>query len=88
MFTNIEKARYFGSIPNNNFSAVLADVAPGTDPAIVRDRINKQIFGVRAWKSTDFAQSTVSFVLGNSGIGFSVGSLIVFALIADFSSSA
>jgi putative ABC transport system permease protein len=84
MFTNIEKARYFGGIPNNNYSAVLVDVVAGTDPAIVRERINKQIFGVRAWKSTDFAQSTVSFVLGNSGIGFSVGSLIVFALIAGF----
>lgn len=84
MFTNIEKARYFGGQPNNAVSALLVDVKPGVDPATVRDRINKNIFGVRAWKSDDLAASTVSFVVGNSGIGFSVGSLIVFALIAGF----
>lgn len=84
MFTNIEKARYFGGQANNAVSALLVDVKPGVDPTTVRDRINKNIFGVRAWKSDDLAASTVSFVVGNSGIGFSVGSLIVFALIAGF----
>jgi putative ABC transport system permease protein len=84
MFTTIEKARYFGSLPNNTISALLVDVKPGADPAIVKQKINKSIFGVRAWGSEEFAQSTVNFLLGNSGIGFSVGSLIVFALIAGF----
>jgi putative ABC transport system permease protein len=84
MFTTIEKARYFGSLPNNTISALLVDVKPGADPAIVQQKINKSIFGVRAWGSNEFAQSTVNFLLGNSGIGFSVGSLIVFALIAGF----
>lgn len=84
MFTNIEKARYFGGLPNNTISALLVDVKAGVDPLVVRDRINKTIFGVRAWRSGDFAESTVNFILGNSGIGFSVGSLIVFALIAGF----
>jgi putative ABC transport system permease protein len=84
MFTTIEKARYFGGIPNNTLSALLVDVKPGADPAIVRERINKSLFGLRAWRSSDFAQSTVGFLLGNSGIGFSIGSLIVFALIAGF----
>lgn len=84
MFTTIEKARYFGNIPNTNISAVLIDVVPGKDPREVKDLINKTLFGVRAWSSKDFAASTVSFLLGNSGIGFSIGSLIVFALIAGF----
>ena len=84
MFTNIEKARYFGGLPNNTISALLVDVRPGADPLVVRDRINAGVFGVRAWRSEEFARSTVSFLLGNSGIGFSVGSLIVFALIAGF----
>jgi putative ABC transport system permease protein len=84
MFTTIEKARYFGNIPNTNISAVLIDVVPGTDPQQVKDLINKTLFGVRAWSSNDFAASTVRFLLGNSGIGFSIGSLIVFALIAGF----
>ena len=84
MFTTIEKARYFGSLPNNTISALLVDVKPGADPAIVKQKINKSIFGVRAWGSEEFAQSTVNFLLGNSGIGFSIGSLIVFALIAGF----
>ena len=84
MFTTIEKARYFGNIPNTDISAVLVDVLPGADPSAVRDRINRTIFGVRAWTSKDFAGSTVGFLLTNSGIGFSIGSLIVFALIAGF----
>ena len=84
MFTTIEKARYFGNIRNTEISAVLVDVQPGADPTAVRDRINRTIFGVRAWTSKDFAGSTVGFLLTNSGIGFSIGSLIVFALIAGF----
>ena len=84
MFTTIEKARYFGNIRNTDISAVLVDVQPGADPSVVRDRINRTIFGVRAWTSKDFAGSTVGFLLSNSGIGFSIGSLIVFALIAGF----
>jgi putative ABC transport system permease protein len=84
MFTTIEKARYFGALPNSTISALLVDVKPGVDPAVVRERINTSIFGVRAWRSEDFSQSTVNFLLGNSGIGFSIGSLIVFALIAGF----
>jgi len=84
MFTTMEKARFFGNQPNTSVSAVLVDVAPGMDPATVRDRINKSVFGVRAWTSKDFANSTVGFLLANSGIGFSIGSLIVFALIAGF----
>jgi putative ABC transport system permease protein len=84
MFTTIEKARYFGNIPNTNISAILIDVVPGKNPQEVKDLINKTLFGVRAWSSKDFAESTVTFLLGNSGIGFSIGSLIVFALIAGF----
>jgi len=84
MFTTMEKARYFGSQPNTSVSAVLLDVAPGADPAVVRDRINRSVYGVRAWTAKDFASSTVGFLLANSGIGFSIGSLIVFALIAGF----
>lgn len=84
MFTTMEKARYFGSQPNTTISAILLDVAPGQDPSVVRDRINRSVFGVRAWTSRDFGKSTVGFLLANSGIGFSIGSLIVFALIAGF----
>jgi putative ABC transport system permease protein len=84
MFTTTEKARYFGGQPNTTVSAILLDVAPGSSPSEVRDRINKSVFGVRAWTAEDFANSTVGFLLANSGIGFSIGSLIVFALIAGF----
>ncbi len=84
MFTTMEKARYFGGQANTAISAILLDVAPGQDPGVVRDRINRSVFGVRAWTSQDFGKSTVGFLLANSGIGFSIGSLIVFALIAGF----
>jgi putative ABC transport system permease protein len=84
LFTTIEKARYFGNQANTTVSAVLLDIKPGADPRVVRDRINHSVFGVRAWTSKDFEGSTVNFLLANSGIGFSIGSLIVFALIAGF----
>jgi putative ABC transport system permease protein len=39
---------------------------------------------LRAWKEKDLSSSTVSEVLKSSGIGFSVGTLIIFALITGF----
>ena len=55
---------------------------PGNDAADVRDRINGTMFGVRAWTRQDLSRSTVGTILAQSGIGYSIGTLIVFATIA------
>jgi putative ABC transport system permease protein len=82
VFTTDETARALGGSPPNKVSAYLVDVEPGSDAAEVRDRINGTMFGVRAWTREDLSRSTVSTILAQSGIGYSIGTLIVFATIA------
>jgi len=82
MFTTVSRAREFGEIPSHKASAFLVEVLPGADLQAVRNRINASIFGVRAWTKKDFSRATVSTVLATSGIALSIGTLIVFAVIA------
>ncbi len=82
MFSTVERARAYGRISSDKVSAILVDLEPGADTAVVRDRINASIFGVRAWKAEDLSSSTVSFVLSTSGIAISTGTLIVFAILS------
>ncbi|MBU6120634.1 ABC transporter permease [Hymenobacter siberiensis] len=84
LFTTLERARYLGNVPTTQLSAVLVDVQPGADPIVVRDRINRSLYGVRAWRPRDFALATKKTVLGTSGIAVSFGSLIAFAVISGF----
>ncbi|RMG57090.1 MAG: FtsX-like permease family protein [Bacteroidetes bacterium] len=84
LFTTLERARYYGNLPNTAISAVLIDVAPGYSPAAVSDEVNARVFGVRAWPAEELAASTVNSILANSGIGASTGTLIVFAIISGF----
>ena len=46
--------------------------------------INANIPGVKAWMPTEFKNQTILTVLKSSGIAFSFGTLIVFALISGF----
>jgi len=84
MYTTRERARYFGNSATTDISAVVVNVKPGYTPQQVRDQINRGIYGIRAWVRADFSQSTVSYVLGTSGIGASTGTLVVFAIISGF----
>lgn len=84
LYTTLERARYFGNASNTDISAVIVKVKPGYSPQEVRDAINQSIFGVRAWVREDFSSSTVSYVLGTTGIGASTGTLVVFAVISGF----
>lgn len=84
MYTTLERARYFGNSSTTDISAVVVNVKPGYTPEQVRDQINRGIYGLRAWVRSDFSQSTVSYVLGTSGIGASTGTLVVFAVISGF----
>ncbi len=82
VFTTIDRARYYSKFPHDKVSALLVKVKPGTDPQQVIALIDSTMFGVKAWTKKDFSKATVSTILGSSGIATSVGTLIVFAIIA------
>lgn len=82
IFTTISRARELTSMPRTMVSSFLVDIEDGEDPAIIRDRINRTMFGVRAWTQDELSKATVSTILATSGIAFSIGTLIIFAAIA------
>lgn len=83
-FTTIERARYLGNIPNNQANAFLLTWDPKFSREEVINTINKNLKGIRAWSSEDFSNQTILTVLNSSGIAFSFGTLIIFALIVGF----
>ncbi|MBX7243396.1 MAG: ABC transporter permease [Bacteroidia bacterium] len=84
VFTTIERARALTRASSNTASAFLVEVAPGTSQDEMVKLINSNVFGVRAWKGTELASSTVSIILRTTSIATSVGTLVIFALIAGF----
>lgn len=82
IYTTISRARAITGMPGTMVSAFLVDVENGEDVHVVRDRINRFMFGVRAWTKDEFSNTTVSTILATSGIAFSIGTLIIFAAIA------
>ena len=82
VFTTVSRARALANIPRTKVSAYLIDLEPNVDPLAVRDRINAQLFGVRAWTKEEFSRSTVTTILSTSGIAFSIGTLIIFAAVS------
>jgi len=82
--TTIERARYFSNLPSTSISAVLVNVDNQKNIEAIIASINQNVYGVRAWKSSELASSSVKKILASSGIALSTGTLIVFALIAGF----
>jgi len=82
MFTTIDRARYLGTFPVNKVSAFLVKTRPNIKPDSVVKEVNSQLTGVRAWTTKKLARSTVSSILSTSGIGASIGTLILFAVIS------
>jgi len=82
MFTTVSKAREFGRISSSKVSAFLVETQPGAGLPELRGHINATIFGVRAWTKKDFSRATVSTILATSGIALSIGTLIIFAVVA------
>jgi putative ABC transport system permease protein len=80
--TTIDRARALGRFPQNQVSAFLLQVTKDSAAQAVCDRINTSIYGVHAWTKADFSQASVKSVLARSGIAMSVGTLVVFAVIA------
>jgi putative ABC transport system permease protein len=84
LFTTTERARAHGGAPPGQVSAVLVELTEGADTAAVQASIEATVPGVRAWRPGELAAATRRTVLATSGIGFSVGALIFFAVLAGF----
>jgi putative ABC transport system permease protein len=82
VFTTIDRARYYSKFPREKVSALLIKVKPGADLKQITQMIDNNMFGVKSWTKKDFSAATVSTILGSSGIATSVGTLIIFAIIA------
>ncbi len=82
MNTTIDRARALGRFPTTEVSAFLVNTVKDSSAVRVCHRINSSIYGVHAWIKDDFAKASVTSVLARSGIAMSVGTLVVFAIIA------
>ncbi len=82
IFTTLDRARALGDFPANKVSAFLVETADRADIKTIRNHINTTMYGVRAWTKKELSRSTVSTILGTSGIAFSVGTLIIFATLS------
>jgi len=83
-YTSLSKARFYGNFPGDKVSAVAVQVLPGYSADQVADRINRVIFGVKAWNAQAFKHQTIRFITISSNIGTSIGSLVIFAIISGF----
>jgi putative ABC transport system permease protein len=83
-YTTIDRARFLGNVANSKTSAFLVEVDDTKNMQKVVRSINANIPGVKAWMPTEFKNQTILTVLKSSGIAFSFGTLIVFALISGF----
>jgi len=83
-FTTIERARYLTKFSKNKVSAFLVEWDNNVTQDFAIRNIHRHVRGVKAWESGDFRGATVLTVLKSSGIAFSFGTLILFALITGF----
>jgi putative ABC transport system permease protein len=83
-YTTIARARFLGNVPVNKTSAFLVKVDDNKNMQVVVNYINANIPGVKAWMPIEFKNQTILTVLKSSGIAFSFGTLIIFALISGF----
>jgi len=84
LFTTTERVRALGGTSPDRVSAALVELTEGADTAAVQASIEAIVPGVRAWRPSELAAATRRTVLATSGIGFSVGALIFFAVFAGF----
>jgi len=82
IFTDLSLAATLGNFPANRVSAYLVQPASGTPAIKIVNQINSNLTGVKAWTREDLSKQTVKTILKDGGIGQSVGSLIIFAIIA------
>lgn len=83
-YTTIDRARFLANFSPSKTSAFLVEVDANNNMQEVVNSINANIPGVKAWMPEDFKNQTIITVLKSSGIAFSFGTLIIFALISGF----
>lgn len=84
VFTSLERARNWSGATERPSNAILVETEPGADRAAIIADINDNIFGVRAWEGKEFGNKTVRFILTNTSIATSFGTLVIFAFISGF----
>ena len=82
IFTSLSLARNVGNFPDYEVSAFLVEPEKGTSALLLAGRINRTATGIRAWTKNQFSRATIVKILRDGGIGESIGSLILFAIIA------
>ena len=82
MYTTLERARYFANLSPNKINAIMVNLLPNQNADEVVAAIDKNIYGVKAFKAADLRTSTIDTVIATTGIAQSTGTLIIFALIA------
>ena len=83
-YTTLSKARFYTSFPSSKVSAIAIEVLPGYNVDDVASRINKSVYGIRAWNTLKLKKETISYITISSNIGTSIGSLVIFAVISGF----
>ena len=81
-YTTIDRARWFANGSLYEATVFLVKAAPGASPAQVRDAINDNAFGVRAWLEGELRRTSVIFYLKHSSIVLAIGTMVVFAFIS------
>lgn len=84
VFTTIDRARWFNNAGSHTAHIFLVKTRSDTAEETVRDAINDNIFGVRAWLEDDLLDSTVTYYLRHSSIVISIGMMVLFAFISGF----
>jgi putative ABC transport system permease protein len=82
MFCTLDQAREFSNETPYRIHAVLVKAENGVNIDSLSAKIQNVLPEVRVWQTNDFAYSSVKTILTSSGIAFSFGSLIIFAIIS------
>jgi putative ABC transport system permease protein len=73
VFTSIDNAlEYSPFYKDDEIAYVLAKVGPGADPAVVRDRIAKEVSNVEVLTTDEFAERSVKYWMLETGVGITV----------------
>ncbi len=83
-YTTLDKARMYCKASDVTINAIAVKVADGYTPEQVVKNINSAVPGIRAWTTDNLRSTTVKFLVVSSNIGFSIGSLVIFAILSGF----
>jgi putative ABC transport system permease protein len=83
-FAEYDLARLLLHVDSDRTHFVLVGVEKGTDPRVVRDRLQAAFPEMKVMTRDDFSRSTVRFLLTRTPIGITFGTSTLFGLIIGF----